>query len=105
MHQILTFWHTMFSPIGSPWPTGGFYSNQTQWTIVWLPTLVVVYRQRWECTEKGCWRFGHHKVGNTKYKTCSKHTNDITHARLMIDHKRKHPHAHAFLHNSKKRVR
>ena len=101
--QILPFYHYMFNPT-TQWFTGGFYGNQTQWTIVQVPVyvlvLVSIYRKKWECTEKGCWRIGHHQVGNTHYKTCLKHTNDEVHDRLMVDHKRKHPNAHAFLHKT-----
>jgi hypothetical protein len=31
---------------GSPWYTGAFWSNQVQWTLVMLPSLLVIlYRQ------------------------------------------------------------
>jgi hypothetical protein len=87
----------MVSPVGSPWYTGAFWSNQFQWTVVWLPTLVVLYRKKWECGEKGCWRLGHHPVKNTHYKTCHKHTNAKTHNKLGLNYRRKYPEAHAFL--------
>lgn len=41
----MDFFHFMFLPQGQPWFTGAFWSNQTQWTIVTLPSLVfLLYR-------------------------------------------------------------
>lgn len=41
----MNFFHFMFLPQGQPWFTGAFWSNQTQWTIVTLPSIVfLLYR-------------------------------------------------------------
>lgn len=34
------FLRYMFWPDGAPWYTGAFWSNQVQWTVVTLPTVV-----------------------------------------------------------------
>ena len=47
MHGALEFWHFMFAPTGAPWFTGAFWSNQTQWTVVWIPSLIwLVIKQK-----------------------------------------------------------
>ena len=98
----LAFYHYMFQPQGAPWFTGAFWSNQTQWTIVWLPTLVIMYRKKWECTDKGCWRLGHHPVKGTHYKTCNRHATTKVHAKLQTDHWLAYPEAHRFLNRKTK---
>lgn len=35
-----SFFHYMFAPQGQPWYTGAFWSNQVQWTLVTLPSLI-----------------------------------------------------------------
>ena len=97
MHQLIGFYQYMFQPQGQPFFTGAFWSNQTQWTIVWLPTLIVLYRKKWECATKGCWRIGHYQVGKTHHKTCTKHTNSQVHNKLLLNHRRKHPDLHKFI--------
>jgi hypothetical protein len=97
VHELLGFWHYFFSPIGQPWYSGGVWGNQLQWTIVWLPTLVILYRKKWECAEKGCPRFGHHQVGKTHHRTCLKHTTKDIHDKISDEHKRKYPELHKFL--------
>ena len=98
---MINFWHYFFVPVGQPWYTGGLWGNQLQWTIVWLPTLIVVYRKKFECAEKGCWRIGHHPVEGTHHKTCHKHTNAKIHGKLQLNFRRKHPEAHKFLNRDK----
>ena len=39
---MFEFFRYMFLPQGQPWYTGAFWSNQTQWTIVTLPSLAVL---------------------------------------------------------------
>ena len=101
MQGLLGFWHYFFLPVGLAWYTGNVWGNQLQWTIVWLPTLLVIYRKKWECTDKGCWRIGHHPVKGTHYKTCNKHTDARTHKLLQLNHRRKHPKVHEFLNKDK----
>lgn len=36
------FIHYMFLPVGAPWYTGAFWSNQTQWMAVSLPSFVII---------------------------------------------------------------
>jgi hypothetical protein len=31
----------MFWPTDGPWYAGGFWGNQTQWTVVTLPTVII----------------------------------------------------------------
>jgi len=38
----MTFLTYMFAPTGQPWYTGAFWSNQTQWFVVTLPSLLVI---------------------------------------------------------------
>lgn len=45
---MLQFLQYMFAPVGEPWWQGAFWSNQLQWTVVTLPSLVV-----------GLWRLDH----------------------------------------------
>ena len=40
----------MFNPQGAPWYTGGFYGNQTQWTLIWIPSLIFTY---WRGVKRG----------------------------------------------------
>src|ERR1035437_7428792 len=100
MHEMLGFWHYFFLPVGQAWYTGSVWGNQLQWTIVWLPTLIVIYRKKWECGERGCWRIGHYQVGKTHHKTCTRHTTDKVHKKLLLSHKHKHPTLHKFLKSS-----
>lgn len=102
MHEFLGFWHYMFAPIGAAWYTAGVYGNQTQWTIVWLPTLIVLYRKKLECRTKGCWRLGHYPVENTHYKTCTRHTTQSSHSMLQLHHSLKHPHITKFFKTKEK---
>lgn len=95
MHEITGWFHFMFNPQGVPWYTGGFYGNQTQWTIVWIPSLIFIFYKARKCS--ACWRVAHHPVKGTHYKTCHKHTNKFDHDRLQAKHKKKHPKEHAFL--------
>lgn len=49
MIDISGFYHFMFDPKGQPWYNGAFWSNQTQWTVVWVPTVIFAY---WRGTKK-----------------------------------------------------
>lgn len=69
-------------------------SNLTVFGI--LGTLVAALRSR-NCTEKGCWRLGHHPVEGTKYRTCHKHATIEVHDRLQSEHAIKHPLQHELL--------
>ena len=47
---MIPFLHYMFLPHGQPWYTGAFWSNQTQWTLVWIPSLIFTY---WRGVKRG----------------------------------------------------
>jgi len=82
-------------------PLGGVYGNLIASAIWDIPILFVIYRKL-ECRKKGCHRIGWHRVGKTHYRTCVKHTTYDDHARLLLEHKQKHPEMHTFLHNQRK---
>jgi hypothetical protein len=92
MQGLHSFLHYMVW--SSPWYTGAYWSNQFQWTVVWLPTLYVIYKHH-KCT--CCWRIAKHPVKGTSFKTCHRHTTIEDHARLSIEHKKKYPKLHKFL--------
>jgi hypothetical protein len=95
MHELSGFWHYFFLPVGQPWYTGNVWGNQLQWTIVWLPSLYVIYIHKFKCT--ACWRPAYHPVKGTHFKTCHKHTTIAMHAKLSRDHKIKYPKEHQLL--------
>jgi hypothetical protein len=83
------------------WPNGTLWSNLIASAIWDVPIIFVVYR-KFECRDKHCHRIGWHKVGMTHWRTCVRHTTPAEHAKLMAEHKKKHPAAHEFLHRRKK---
>ena len=65
--------------------------------IVFGLTYLLIIKKMLICKKNWCFRYGHHKVPGTHYKTCPKHTNDEVHKDLQARHAAKHPETHAYL--------
>ena len=94
MNILTGFLQFMFDPVNAPWYTGGVWGNQLQWTIVWLPTMIILYRHH-KCHE--CLRLARHDVKGTYYRTCGKHATEHVHDRLTAHFTHYHPEQHKLL--------
>ena len=65
--------------------------------VIGVLAYFIILKKMLVCKEDWCFRFGHHKVEGTHYKTCPKHTNAEVHNRLQKAHRDKHPKADKFL--------
>jgi hypothetical protein len=69
-------------------------SNLTSITV--FGALVGMYK-KFNCSQHGCWRVGHHKVEGTTYRTCGRHVTAEVHQALFERHALKRPEQHRFL--------
>lgn len=87
----MILWHQV---VGTQWVWINDLSNLTVFGL--LVSIFGLYKHH-NCTEKGCWRIGHHTVEGTTYKTCHKHTTENVHMKLFLHHSEKRPEQHALL--------
>jgi hypothetical protein len=98
MHVILAIWHWFLNFTGTNIPTNG-----SKWYNFWsgfgsdLGELVIIgaiigWYKRNKCVN--CWRFSHHDVAKTHFRTCHKHFTEADHSRLQKIHEQKFPEMH-----------
>ena len=76
----------------------GFGSDVAEFAIFGaIIGALIKTAHHFNCTEKGCWRIGHHPVDGTagKFRTCHRHFTPEVHQRLHDEHEAKHPAQHA----------
>lgn len=79
---------------GSKWYNfwSGFGANFGEFVLV---GAVVAWYRRNKCTK--CWRFSHHDVAGTHFRTCHIHFTEADHRRLQKVHQTRFPEVHDFM--------
>ena len=82
------------------WPGGILVGNLLASLFLYVLGYLLILR-KFECKEKGCYRFGRHIVPGTTYHTCAKHYTIPVHDKLRAQHASERPAQHATIrHNA-----
>jgi hypothetical protein len=72
-------------------------SDLSNLTVFTVPPSMAAFYWHHTCTERWCFRLGHHPVEGTTFKTCRPHAKAEIHDRLFAEHAAKHPEQHELL--------